>query len=128
MNRAAVDLLTKNIERYVPFLADITGDKLSRMRFGPALLQENGQVTLDWMSFNTNAIDFLEQNPKEINWDNLSQNKNAGRLLCKLDKEKMKANAFPLKEELMMYVYDPDRMARISAKAGIDMRDYVKHF
>jgi hypothetical protein len=127
MNKAAIDLLTKNIEQYVPFM-DITGDKLSRMRFGPSILQENGQVTLDWLSFNPNAIDFLEQNPQEINWDNLSQNKNAGRLLCKLDLKKMKANAFPLKEELLMYVYDPDRVARMSALVGVDMRTYVSHF
>jgi hypothetical protein len=71
----------------------------------------------------------LEELPEEIDWDNLSQNRNAARLLCKLDLAKMTENALPLKEELIAYLYNPDRMCRMAARAGLDLRTYVAlHF
>ena len=83
---------------------------------------------MEWLSFNENAIELLEQYPDEINWDYLSQNVGAGRLLCKLDLAKMRENALPLKEELTTYLFDPDRMARMARSMGLDMRTYLMHF
>jgi hypothetical protein len=37
----------------------------------------------------------------------------------------MKENALPLKEELMAYLYDPDRLGRMAATLGLDMRTYL---
>jgi len=37
----------------------------------------------------------------------------------------MQENALPLKEELMAYLYDPERLQRIAATLGLDMRTYV---
>jgi hypothetical protein len=114
VNSGAIKLLTENIHRFV--------------RKSEVYSQDKGTITMEWLSFNENAVHLLEQYPDEINWDYLSQNKGAGRLLCKLDLEKMRENALPLKEELTAYLFEPDRIARMAARAGLDMRAYLLHF
>ena len=85
---------------------------------------------LDWdmLSFNTRAIQLLEENPEKINWDYLSSHINAIELLEKnqdkidwynisgnpsifeLDYEKMRNNNQDMYEELIKEVMKPSRV------------------
>jgi hypothetical protein len=119
VNTGAVELFSKNMDRYNRKDTPVVHLDLDT---------ETEPISMEWMSFNENAVHILEQHPDEINWDYLSQNKGAGRLLCKLDLAKMRENALSLKEELTAYLFDPDRMARMARSTGLDMRTYLMHF
>lgn len=119
-NLGAIPLLKANLDKFVPVKdAKINWSFLFTLRSGPPVFDD---LTLHCLSCNPNAIDLLEELPEEIDWDNLSQNRNAARLICKLDLEKMTENALPLKEELIAYLYNPDRLARVAKQMGLDMR------
>jgi hypothetical protein len=45
-----------------------------------------------------------------------------------LDYPTMKENARELQEELAERVFEPDRMCRMAAMAGVDMREYIRCF
>jgi hypothetical protein len=75
---------------------------------------------------NPNAIHLLEKHPENINWKHLSSNPNAMHLLFKLDHKQMKQQNARFKEELNTYVFDPDRMIRLSK--GIELRTYLSMY
>jgi len=118
-------LLKANLDKYVPVKdAKINWSFLFTLRSGPPVFED---LTLHCLGCNPNAIELLEELPEEIDWDNLSQNRNAARLLCKLDLEKMKENALPLKDELIAYLYHPERLERLAKHMGLEMRAYMIH-
>jgi hypothetical protein len=84
---------------------------------------------LNWelLSFNESAIEMLKAAPEKIHWSYVSQNPKVLYLL-ELDYPTMKENARELQEELAARVFDPDRMCRMAAISGIDMREYIRHF
>jgi len=55
----------------------------------------------------------------------LSRNPAAAHLLFPLDLVRMKEANEPFQEELVAYVYQPDRMIRMSHLMGIDFRTYL---
>jgi hypothetical protein len=85
------------------------------------------RVNWELLSFNETAIDLLKANPEKIHWSYVSQNPKVLYLL-ELDYPKMKENATDLQQELAGRVFEPDRLCRMAASAGIDMRAYLLHF
>jgi hypothetical protein len=85
------------------------------------------RVHWDLLSFNESAIEMLKAAPEKIHWSYVSQNPKVLYLL-ELDYPTMKENARELQQELAARVFEPDRMCRMAARAGVDMRGYLSHF
>ena len=66
------------------------------------------------MASNPGAIPLIEQHLDKINIIDLAENPNAIHLLTPLNTNKMKENMSEFKDELIAYVFDPDRMINIS--------------
>jgi len=62
----------------------------------------------------------------KVKWYELSRNKNALHLLCKLDYSKMKQSIQPLKKEIVEKVFNPTRLFKISEKYNIDFDELVE--
>jgi len=73
-------------------------------------------------------VSILEKNMDKINWQSLSKNPNAIHLLASLDQEKMKENMKDLNEELVSYVFHPQRLIRLSQTYDISFKDLVELF
>ena len=67
-------------------------------------------------------------NLDKVDWQILSENPNAIHLLCSLDYEKTKEANEPFREELMEYVFHPDRMIRIAHQHGLDLREHLDFY
>jgi hypothetical protein len=89
-------------------------------------LLEQYPENINWylLSSNENAVHLFEQHPERIQWKELCQNQNAMHLFP-LDYAAMSVQIEPLREELLAYLYDPERLIRMSQMVGLDMRSYV---
>ena len=83
---------------------------------------------IDWwrLSRNPAAIPLLEKNPEKINWKQLSANPSAAHLLFPLDLVRMKKANEPFQEELVAYVFHPDRLCQLCKSMGIDFQTYIQ--
>ncbi len=79
----------------------------------------NKKVDWTYLSRNLNAIHLLEKYPEKIYWNQLSCNPNAIHLLAPLNHEKMKENMKEFYEELVAYVFNPQRLVRFATHLGI---------
>jgi hypothetical protein len=90
----------------------------------PLLEKYPDRIDFVRLSGNPAAIPLLENHKDKIDWDELSQNPNT-QLLFELDYVQMKENNQLFKEELIDYVYHPDRMIHIAGTLGMDFRTYL---
>lgn len=117
------------LERHVDKLCDFCWDQLScEPNAVPLLTQYPDKISWKRLSRNPGAIPLLEQYPEKISWNDLSANPNAMHMLFRLDHEKMRQQNALFKEELNTYVFDPDRMFRISKRVGLEMRTYLSMY
>ena len=77
------------------------------------------------MSGNPNAVHILEKNLDCVEWYYLSNNPNAIHLIFPLDTDAMRAKCKPFAEELVAYVFHPERMLRMSDKLNMDLDDLL---
>ena len=103
--------------------------RLSALPIAVPLLEKNPEH-IDWvrLSHNSGAIHLLEQYPEKIDWEFLSFNKNAMHLLFRLDYSRMKQENDVFKEELMAYVFDPERLMRLSNQYSVNFRVYLQMY
>jgi len=80
---------------------------------------------INWseLSRNSYAIHLLEKNIEKIDWLNLSLNKN----IFKCDYEKKKNNNLKLHNELIHYIYNPERLINICKKYDIKFNEYLEN-
>ena len=99
---------------------NVDWNALSRNPNAIPLLEQNlDKVNWHNLSKNPNAIHLLEQNINKVDWDYLSLNPSAIHLLAPLDHQKMKENISLFKEELIEYVFNPQRLVRLAIYLGI---------
>ena len=121
----AIDFLEKHVEH----LCYDCWYKLSEHPIAVPLLEKYPEhIYWDRLSRNSDAIHLLEQSPEKIDWEFLSFNKNAMHLLFKLDHKRMREDNEAFREELMSYVFDPDRLMRFSNKYSVDFRNYLSMY
>lgn len=79
-------------------------------------LLKNNLDKVNWffMSGNGAMSDILQENIEKVNWNTITQNPGAINLLISLDYNKMKMNNIEFTQELLSYVFSPDRMINIS--------------
>ena len=115
------------LEKHVDKMCHECWKTLSRDPNAVPLLEKYPEkIHWQWLSENPNAIHLLEQHPERIDWTYLSENRNALHLLFPLDLVQMKQQNEPFREELIAYVFDPDRMIRLSK--GLDLRTYLSMY
>ena len=136
-NPNAIELLEANMDK-------INWYHLSANSSAIHLLEANpNKINWTQLSANPNAIHLLEANPDKINWKYLSDNLNAIHLLeankHKIDHNKlffnpsifildyalMKELTTELHDELMAYVYHPERVAKWLDNYGHE-REYLE--
>jgi hypothetical protein len=118
LNPNAIHLLEKNLDK-------VYWSLLSRNPNAIHLLEKNIDK-IDWCRIlsNPNAIHLIEQHmDKVIYYYGYMFNPNAIHLLAPLDHEKMKKNMSLFKEELVEYVFNPQRLMRLSIHIGISFDD-----
>jgi hypothetical protein len=113
------------LEKHVDKLCPVCWSLLSGYSVAVPLLEKYPEH-IDWegLSQNPAAIHLLE--PEKIVWNELSSNPNAMHLLFHLDTEQMKQENATFTEELMAYVFQPERLMRLSCQYDMDLRSYVK--
>lgn len=118
----AIDFLEKHVEH----MNYGCWYRLSALPIAVPLLEKYPEH-IHWarLSRNAGAIHLLEQHPEKIDWDFLSFNTNAMHLFFRLDYSRMSQDNEAFKEELMAYVFDPDRLMRLSKSVSIDLRTYL---
>ena len=90
------------------------------------ILEKNlDKVSWSSLSEIPNAVHILEKNLDRVNWYFLSTNPNAVHLLFPLNTVAMRAKCKPFAEELVAYVFHPERMLRISNKLNMDLDDLL---
>lgn len=115
------------LEKHVERLCVHCWDQLScEPNAIPLLTQYPDKIRWNRLSRNPGAIHLLEQHPEKINWVDLSANPNAMHLLFHLDYTQMRQQNETFKEELMTFVFDPNRMIRLSK--GLDFRTYLSMY
>jgi hypothetical protein len=120
MTTEVVELLEKHVDK----LCEKCWYLLSKRPIAIPLLEKYPEhICWETLSCNPGALHLLEAHPEKIEWYNLSNNPNALHLLFKLDLVKMKEANQAFKEELMAYVFDPERMVRFSDQ--MDFRIYL---
>ncbi len=118
-----IHFLEKNSER----LSTLCWDMLSELALAVPLLTQNpDKISWEGLSRNPGAIHLLEQYPEKISWIDLSANPNAMHLLFHVDYTHMKEKNEEFKEELMTYVFQPERMIRLSK--GMELRTYLSMY
>ena len=116
------------IEKHVDLLWSDCWKFLSRNPNAIPLLRKYPEkIQWNQLSQNPSAIPLLEH-PEKIDWPNLSANPNACHLLFPLDLAQMKENNQAFKEELIAYVFEPERLLRLSKKSCIDLRNYLQMY
>ena len=78
------------------------------------------------LSGNPNAIHLLENNLDKLSWKWLSTNPNIFKIICEYDYEKMILNMKDFCEELVKYVFHPNRLQRLAEHYGMDMTDLLE--
>lgn len=92
-------------------------DELSRFPATIDIRRNNlDKVDLSWLSENPTAIDILRDNLDKANWHVLSANPAVIDILRKYHYKKMKENMLDLHQELVEYVYEPERLVRIARR------------
>ena len=115
------------LEKHSEKLSTLCWDMLSELAVAIPLLTKNpDKINWQGLSRNPGAIHLLEQHPEKINWVDLSANPNAMHLLFHLDYTQMRQQNETFKEELMTFVFDPNRMIRLSK--GLDFRTYLSMY
>jgi hypothetical protein len=84
------------------------------------------RINWDNLSTNPNAIRILEQNSDKINWWHLSKNPNAIHLFAQLDREKMREQCKEFARELFSYVLHPARLMRLANEMDMDLEQYME--
>lgn len=81
------------------------------------------------VSSNPNAIHYLKKHLDKVNWEELSKNTNAHVLIndiLKLDTKKMQENIAHLRQELISYVWNPDRISRMASILNVSFQEYLQ--
>ena len=114
------------LEKHIDKLNAECWSELSKRAVAVPLLEKYPEH-IDWvrLSRNAGAIHLLERNPEKIHWKQLSLNPNAIHLLFRLDHVRMRKKNDAFKEELMAYVFDPERLMRFSKQYSVDFRTYL---
>ena len=119
-NPNAIHLLEQNLDK-------INWLSLSLNPNAIQILEQNlDKIVWRALSGNLNAIHLLENNLDKIDWIQLSRNPNAIHLLFNLDYKQMKENTTDFFENLIRYVFHPDRITRLANKVGIEEYDYLE--
>ena len=93
------------------------------------MLEQHPDKICWWnLSLNSEAIHLLEQYPEKIDWEFLSLNPNAMHMLFRLDHARMREDNEAFREELVSYVFDPDRLMRLSQQYEVDFRTYLSMY
>lgn len=121
----AIDFLEKHVEK----LPIHCWYRLSCRSIAVPLLEKNLDK-IAWQRFciNPGGIHLLEQYPEKIDWNFLSLNKNAMHLLFRLDHERMREDNQAFREELMAYVFEPERLMHFSEHYEVDFRTYLSMY
>ena len=121
----AIDFL----EKHVDYMDYGCWYRLSALPIAVPLLEKYPEH-IHWarLSRNAGAIHLLEQHPEKIDWDFLSFNTNAMHLLFRLDHPRMREDNESFREELMAYVFEPERLIRLSEQYSIDLRTYLQMY
>jgi len=115
------------LEKHVDKLCTLCWDQLScEPNAIPLLVQNMDKICWDRLSRNPEAIHLLEQYPEKIDWTDLSANPNAMHLLFHVDYANMSQTNEIFKEELVAYVFQPERMIRLSK--GFELRTYLSMY
>jgi hypothetical protein len=117
------------LEKHVDKLCEECWHLLSERPVAVPLLEKYPEyIFWNRLSRNPAAIHLLEKHPEKIDWNQLSVNPAALHLLFRLDHETMRQANEPFKEELMAYVFDPERLMRLSAQYTVDFRVYLRMY
>ena len=90
----------------------------------PMLEQNMDKINWYILSFNRKAVHLFEQNPIRIHWELICMNPCAFHLF-KLDYPAMRERNQEFRQELAIYLFNPDRLVRMSTRYDIDMRSYL---
>lgn len=117
------------LEKHVDKLCSQCWHLLSERPVAVPLLEKYPEyIHWDRLSRNPAAIHLLERHPEKIHWSQLSVNPAALHLLFPLDLERMKQENQSFREELITYVFEPERLLRLSKKECVDFRDYLQMY
>lgn len=78
------------------------------------------------LSINPNAIRILEDNLDKSDFTSLELNLNAYHLVVPLNHQAMKDSMKLFAEELVAYVFNPDRLFRAAERFGIDLDELLE--
>jgi hypothetical protein len=106
-NPNAIHLLNKNLDKIDWYWLSLNPNA------NPILEKNLDKIDWHMLSKNPNAITILENNLDKIHWRVLSENPNAIHLLANLDYENMKENIKEFNQELIEYVFNPNRLLRL---------------
>jgi hypothetical protein len=86
------------------------------------LKQNQNKICWDLLLFNSNdkAIQLLKENQNKINWNWLSENPS----IFELDYKQMVNKFKPIAEEIILKVYNPDRIKRLSLIYDFKFEDW----
>ena len=120
-NQNAIHILQQNLDK-------VDWYWLSRNPNAIHILEKNLEK-VDWrgLSGNPNAIHILENNLDKLDWRELSKNTNFYKLSHKFNYLSMKNSMKDFFQELVAYVFRPNRLMRMSSHFNMDMAEYVEH-
>jgi hypothetical protein len=129
-NPNAIHILEKNIDKLDNI--DCWYNLCSNIEAIPII--ENNLDKLDDICWNIlcnheKAMPMIKQNLDRLNttcWDTLSSNPDAIDILLSLNYIHMTKNMSKFKQELMDYVFNPDRMMNLSSQYNIEFKELVK--
>ncbi len=118
-----VGLLPRSL--WYELLANPSAIKLCKKYYNSIKLYDKHRIVQ-----NPNCIDIILDNPEfnlniisSISWNHLSANSRAIILFIKYDYEKMKENMQEFNEQLVAYVFNPNRLTRFGKKYGFEIWD-----
>ena len=113
-NPNAIHILEQNLNK-------VDWRQLSENPNAIHLLEKNiDKMNWSMISSNPNAIHILEKNLDKVDWNSLSSNPNAIHLFAKLDHIYMKQANDEFLEELVQYVFKPERLWRLCEQYNIE--------
>jgi hypothetical protein len=117
------------LEKHVYKLCKQCWHLLSERPVAVPLLEKYPEY-IDWVRLSRNpaAIHLLERHPEKIDWNQLSTNPNALHLLFSIDHKNMKENNKTFRDELLSYVFEPERLIRLSEQYSVDFRVYLQMY
>jgi hypothetical protein len=128
IDKITVDVLSF-LEKHLDKLCPECWSRLSGEPVAIPLLEKYPEhIRWDRLSLNPGAIPLLEAHPDKIDWNQLSVNPAALHLLFRMDHETMRQSNELFKEELIAYVFEPERLMRFSAQYNVDFRTYLQMY